>query len=277
MKILISLSFLMLIIPIGQCGLIIDGVFGALTNTTHDIAHNVGGIVSFGRGLVFGEKKNSNPTQAGVVKDKKGLLGDLFDSVHDNVRHFEDNIKNVFTNKHGKDNGLLDNIADRVKNRVINIKGFIFGTTERPRNVVSELQDQVVRDKTKPARDFFNKLIFGKNIRNTTTSADYQEIMEVVKDIESKYHNSKNNAKPGTKKPDFQGKPHEGEGLIDIRAAFDDIKEESEKFIKTYGTSTVRGPFDINNVGKNRDLLKNNLDASTNEIESNLKEHIQPQ
>ena len=275
MKIIILVTFLLLISNC-QCGLI-DGVFGMVTNTTHDIAHNVGGILSLGRQHVFGENKNGSPAEAGVVQHTKGLLGGLFDSIHDNARNFEERIKNLFHNKPTTDNGVLGNTMDRIKNRVVNIKRFLFGNNDKtqdthtvhrpkPMEIINKTHDNVI-DKTKPTRDFLNRLLFGKdNIKNM----HYNDIVKALEDMEKKYSNIHHNAKPGIKNPHTEEKPDDGAGLIDVRSSFVDVKEGTQKFMKEKNTRNVRVPYDTSDVSKQVNKLKSTIDTSINDIESDV-------
>lgn len=196
-----------------QCGLI-DGLFGAVKDTAHAIKEDVGGVVRYGKNVVFGENKPANTNQDPnvPVTEKDIAHVGLFDKVsiriHSIAAGVREHVRSVFAIVDGdqKEKGLIGRMFDRVKNHAIKFKTFLIGDISGQNNNGQSEQPNPGRY---PAHltDKLKKYVFknsstpNQGVRKTLHSL--REAVEAIK-------------KNMTMHKQKEGENY-GEGLIDVR------------------------------------------------------------
>ncbi|XP_030024564.2 uncharacterized protein LOC115443342 [Manduca sexta] len=226
-------------------GGLLNNVFGTLHNTTHDVATGVGNILSFGKGIVLGNRETHGNE---VVGEKKGIVTGIIDTVHQGVHDIHQGIRNVILGE-DKNNtkGIIENVYDKVKNKFVKVKEFL-GDGEKRKEMIHNSRDHVV-DTYKN----LNQLIFGNDTKKH--GSKLTEVMNHFKDkINLVVHHTSTEKPQPDKGEDINT---DGTGLIDIRMASDNLARNLDEDMAKTTKRFHQGLDELNNNAiRNRNYIE---------------------
>lgn len=248
-----------------QCGLI-DGLFGTVKDTTSSIKTGLGGVLHYGKNLVFG---GNETTETGRSVVKPGLIGTISLKIHDVSSVIREEVRLVLavfdTNQSQEGSqGIVGRLFNKVKNRIIKVKSFLFGGFTQIENS-SKVPDKLSND-TALLCEKLSKYFFKHNL--SQSDSGIKKTMFSLKDAINRIRNNITNYKQKT--GNNGNNEEDGTGLIDIRNSVSGIGEEvQEDFVNGIDAGYDKIEDEINERrGKATDSIDALKQSSNNFIEN---------